>query len=410
MSFSLGFSPCDILLPARPADLARWAVIACDQYTSQRAYWDRVSAFVGEAPSTLNLIQPEIDLDKADARLPFIRRSMEAYLDGGILEKQVTGGFVLTLRRTASGLRPGLLGRVDLEQYEFAPGNKAHIRASEGTITERIPPRMKIREGAPIECPHIMLLADDPEGLLVEAAYDSVKDDEPLYDFDLMLGGGHLTGWKIEDDQRLGRIDAALATLEARGEGMLFAVGDGNHSLATAKACWDKIKATLPDEAQKSHPARYALCEVVNLHCEALLFRPIHRAVFGAEALALKDDFANYLKDKSLHLAPGNDIAFLGAGEYKIEGAEKVLPAVHVQAWLDGYIKRHDGASVDYIHGDEALEDICREKGAAGVRLGTIDKAALFPSVRLNGVLPRKSFSMGEADEKRFYMEVRRIV
>ena len=410
MSDNNCFSPCDIHLPARPADLARWAVIACDQYTSQRDYWDRVSSFVGEAPSTLHLIQPEIDLDKAGGRLPLIRQSMRKYLDEGILTRQVKNGYVLTLRRTASGLRAGLVGKVDLEQYEFAPGSDAPIRASEGTILERIPPRMRIREGACLECPHIMLLVDDPKGLLVEQTFKGVQGEKPLYDFELMLGGGHLTGWKIEDAARLRQIGDALDELYSESQGLLFAVGDGNHSLATAKACWDKLKSTLSEAEKASHPARYALVEVVNLHCEALLFKPIHRAVFGAQAGQLRDSFAKWLERKGLTLKPGSGIEFLEVGSYAVGGAEDVLPAVHLQAWLDEYLKQHPNSSVDYVHGDEALRSVCRKQKAAGIRLGTIDKSALFPSVRQNGVLPRKAFSMGEADEKRFYMETRRIL
>ncbi|MBQ6647167.1 MAG: DUF1015 domain-containing protein [Clostridia bacterium] len=410
MNFDRGFSPADILLPARPADPARWAVIACDQYTSQRDYWDRAEAFVGDAPSALNLIQPEIDLDKAPERLPFIRECMRRYLSEGILKQQVGNGFVLTLRKTASGLRPGLIGKIDLEQYDFTPGNVKPIRASEGTILERIPPRMQIRQGAPLETPHIMLLADDPEGCLVEAVYEKVKDNTPLYDFELMLGGGRISGWAVEDGALLWQIDRALDALQADGKGLLLAVGDGNHSLATAKACWEKLKPTLSERERLTHPARYALAEVVNLHCEALLFHPIHRVVFGAQAAGLRQSFSDWLAGKNLSLAPGADIEFLGEGSFSIGGAGDVLPTVHVQAWLDEYLKWHPEAGVDYVHGEEAVKSVCAEKGASGILLGTIDKSALFPTIRYSGVLPRKSFSIGVADEKRFYLEARRIL
>ena len=410
MSFCHGISPADILLPAAGVDLTRWAVIACDQYTSQSEYWQKVEETVGSSPSTLNLIQPEIRLDQADRRLPFIRDCMRRYLNEGVLTRRVTDGFVLTLRKTASGLRPGLVGKVDLDAYEFAPGNDRPVRASEGTIIERLPPRVKIREGAPLECPHIMLLVDDPKGTLVEAAYARVKETEKLYDFELMLGGGHLSGWKIEGESELKRIDEALKRLFEQGKGFLAAVGDGNHSLATAKACWEKLKKSLSEKEKQNHPARYALVEIVNLHCGALLFRPIHRAVFGADACVLRDAFSAYLAEKGLSLAEGSAVRFLGAGSYAIKGAEDVLPAVHLQAFLDGYLSSHPEASIDYVHGEEALREVCQKSGAAGIELGTIDKAALFPSVRQNGVLPRKSFSMGEADEKRFYMEARRIL
>ena len=410
MSFEHGFMPCDIYLPARRTDLARWAVIACDQYTSQRDYWDRVEAAVGDAPSTLRLIQPEIDLDKAPERLPFIRRAMEKYVSDGTLEKAVENGYVLTLRRTFSGLRPGLVGLVDLEAYDFSPGTPKPIRASEKTIFERLPPRMRIREGALLECPHVMLLADDPEGLLVEAVLDKVKKDDPLYDFDLMLDGGHLTGWAVEDERILAGIDRALETLTRRGEGFMLAVGDGNHSLASAKACWENVKRDLTIEEQRTHPARFALAEVVNLHCPALLFKPIHRVVFGAKAGELEKDFALWLDQNNLRLCKGGSICFTdGCSEsaVQVENGDRLIDAAWVQPWMDDYVLRHPDVKLDYVHGDQALREICLSRGAAGIALGTIDKSALFPSMRTLGVLPRKAFSMGEADEKRFYLEAR---
>ncbi len=409
MAFEHGISPADIYLPAPGADLTRWAVIACDQYTSQRDYWDKVQSFVGGAPSSLNIIQPEIDLERAPERLSFVRRSMQSYIDGGVIRQSVTNGFALTLRRTSSGLRPGLIGKVDLDAYEFAPGNTKPIRASEGTIIERLPPRIKIREGAPLECPHIMLLVDDPEGQLVERAYKAVQGSSPLYDFELMAGGGHLTGWAIEDEATKRQIDAALDRLYSVGEGFLAAVGDGNHSLATAKACWDRIKPGLSSEQLKNHPARFALVEIVNLHCPALIFRPIHRAVFGADTAALEKDLGSWLLKKGRKLVPGDSFCFVGGGAYSVEGLADVLPTVYLQPWLDEHVSSHPGVTLDYVHGDEALKSVCASQNAAGILLGTIDKNALFPSVKLSGVLPRKSFSMGEADEKRFYMESRLI-
>ncbi len=412
MSFDLGFKPCDILLPAPGVDLRRWAVIACDQYTSQKEYWEKADRIAGDAPSALRLILPEAYLDETEARLPAVRRAMEEYLSGGALAPGVRSGFVLTLRATPSGLRPGLVGMVDLEAYDFAPGTHKPVRASESTIIERLPPRIRVREGALLECPHVMLLADDPEGTLVEAAYERVKEDAPIYDFELMLGGGHLTGWKIEDAQALSAIDAALRGLHARGKGFLFAVGDGNHSLATAKACWEKQKAGLPEEARACHPARFALVEVVNLHCPALLFRPIHRAVFCAGLDELIGDFERYTASQGLKVRPGGSICFtdgLRRVPLSVVGGEALLDAARVQPWLDDYVKRHPASSIDYVHGEEALKEVCLTKNAVGIELGTIDKSALFPSVARLGVLPRKAFSMGEADEKRFYMEARRI-
>ena len=410
MGFEHGFMPCDICLPARRASYERWAVIACDQYTSQRDYWDRVESIVGDAPSALNLIQPEIDLDKAPQRLPMIRQAMESYVSDGTLEKAVRNGYVLTLRRTFSGLRPGLVGLVDLETYDFAPGNLKPIRASEKTIVERLPARMRIRERALVECPHVMLLADDPEGLLVERVWEKVKARQPLYDFELMMSGGHLTGWAVEDGAILNEIDRAMSALMERSDGFLFAVGDGNHSLASAKACWENVKKGLSAEDQARHPARFALAEVVNLHCPALLFKPIHRAVFGADVQDLEKDFALWLEGRWARLAQGGSICFTdGQREeaFRVESGETLIDAAWVQPWLDDYVLRHPGVRLDYVHGDRALREICLSQGAAGIGLGTIDKSALFPSIRSLGVLPRKAFSMGEADEKRFYLEAR---
>ncbi len=412
MSFDLGFQPCDILLPAPGIDPGRWAVIACDQYTSQKDYWEKADGIAGDAPSALRLILPEAYLDETEARLPAVNRAMEEYLSNGALSEGVRGGFVLTLRKTPSGARPGLVGMVDLEAYDFAPGTDKPIRASESTILERLPPRIRVREGALLECPHVMLLADDPEGTLVEAALERVQGDAPIYDFELMLGGGHLTGWKIENAQALSAIDAALQGLYARNNGFLFAVGDGNHSLATAKACWEKRKAGLSETERVSDPARFALVEVVNLHCPALVFRPIHRAVFGAEMDELIKDFERYNASLGLTTLPGGSICFTDGrsrAPLYVTGDEALLDAARVQPWLDDFLKRHPGCYVDYVHGEEALKEVCLSKNAVGIELGTIDKSALFPSVARLGVLPRKAFSMGEADEKRFYMEARRI-
>ncbi|MBR5751995.1 MAG: DUF1015 family protein, partial [Clostridia bacterium] len=332
------------------------------------------------------------------------------YVSDGTLEKAVRNGYVLTLRRTFSGLRPGLVGLVDLEAYDFAPGNLKPIRASEKTIVERLPARMRIREGALVECPHVMLLADDAEGLLVERVWEKVKARQPLYDFELMMSGGHLTGWAVEDGALLKDIDRAMSALMERSDGFLFAVGDGNHSLASAKACWENVKKGLSAEDQARHPARFALAEVVNLHCPALLFKPIHRAVFGADVQDLEKDFALWLEGRRARLAQGGSICFTdGQREeaFRVESGETLIDAAWVQPWLDDYVLRHPGVRLDYVHGDGALREICLSQGAAGIGLGTIDKSALFPSIRSLGVLPRKAFSMGEADEKRFYLEAR---
>lgn len=391
-----GIKPADIYLP-QGQDLTKWAVIACDQYTSQPAYWEEVERVAGDAPSTLNIVQPEVYLDNAETRLQNVYASMNEYLEKGILTKQVENGFVVTERTTPSGIRPGLVCAVDLESYDFTPGTDKMIRATEGTVLERIPPRVKIREKAPLECPHIMVLIDDPACTVVEPLYEAVKSTAALYDFELMCRGGHLRGWGISGIQP--GLKAALEKLLSDNDGFLYAVGDGNHSLATAKACHKP-----GDES-----TRYALVEIVNLHCPALSFEPIHRVMFGLSAKAALESFKKYLEGRGLSWKQGSSIRFTDGTEdsgIDVTGAGNVLDVTLVQPWLD---EMDYTRITDYIHGEEAVREICKAKNASGILLGSMDKSALFPSVKRNGVLPRKSFSMGEADEKRFYMEVKLI-
>ncbi len=406
-----GIMPADIYLPAKHVDPAKWAVVACDQYTSQKDYWEKAEAIVSDAPSTLRIIQPEIYLAEAEKTIPLIRSAMKEYLEKGVIEPRVRDGFILTERRTESGARLGLIAAVDLDQYDYAPGVQPLIRATEGTITERIPPRVKIRDGALIESPHIMMLIDDPECLTVEAIYAAVREDEPLYDFELMLGGGHLRGWSVTKDEHLNMLSDALGVLNARADGFLYAVGDGNHSLATAKACWEKCKQTLDQSEWETHPAKYALCEIVNLHSPALVFEPIHRVLFSADADSVLHNFTAYLQKKGLTAVEGRDIVFVsGEKETGISvSGEQALPVAILQPFLDEYLKEHSEIHIDYVHGEEAVRSLAVNKNT-GILLGAIDKGLLFPSIRSGGVLPRKTFSMGEAHEKRYYMEVRKIV
>lgn len=408
------FNPCDIYLPTHRDDLPRWAVIACDQYTSQRDYWNKVEAIADGAPSALHIIQPEIDLDKADGRLPSVHAKMDEYLADGTLEKAVSDGFVLTLRETSSGTRVGLIGAVDLESYDYTPGTDLPVRASEKTIVERIPPRLKIRCGASLEATHVLMLVNDESKLLIEPLAAKKDSFRKLYDFDLMLNGGHIEGYAIEDEETLTGIQKALLTLYGMNDGFLFAVGDGNHSLATAKAYWDEVKQGLSEDEIYTHPARKALVEVVNLFDESLTFKPIHRVLFGTKDLsAAMTSYEKYLAEKGFALERGGDQRFFTDGETKIpftvRGAEGQLDTVLLEPWAQEYAKEN-GFTIDYIHGDDAVMSICRENGnAVGILLSDIDKGGLFPSIVSGGVLPRKSFSMGEADDKRFYTETRKI-
>ena len=307
------FLPADILLPDAAADFEKWAVVACDQFTSQPEYWRKAAEIVGDAPSTLNLVYPEAYLAEGDARIAAIRQAMEDYMRRGVLQTRVKDGFVLVRRVTESGERLGLVGRLDLEQYDFTPGTSAPVRATEGTILSRIPPRVRIRQGASIESPHAMMLIDDAAMRLIEPLAD--RELPKLYDTELMLGGGHIAGYAVEGELAA-RTAEQIARMQAESGGFFLAVGDGNHSLATAKACWEAIKPTLSDEARVDHPARFALCELVNLHSPALIFRPVHRVVFGAEIDALQSGFERYLRAHGMTLADGGEVTLVQAGAW----------------------------------------------------------------------------------------------
>ena len=405
------FLPADILLPREPADLSRWAVVACDQFTSRPDYWAETERLVGDAPSTLRLIYPEIYLSQGDKRIPGIHAAMRKYLESGVLQNALTDGFVLVRRTTESGTRLGLVGKLDLEQYEYKRGAKAPVRATEGTILSRIPPRMRIREGAPIESPHIMMLLDDPKMQLIEPLE---KEELPLlYDVQLMQGGGRLQGFAVTGE--IARKTAKLAgSMQASAKGGFFlAAGDGNHSLATAKACWDALKETLSPEERENHPARWALVELVNLHSPALTFEPIHRVVFGADADELVAGFDAFLAGLGMAIVPGEEVVFVGKDAemgFDIAGRGERLPLDLAQRFLDEWLSRHENETIDYVHDAQEVRAHCRAEKAAGVLLQGIPKDGFFAAVRAGGALPRKTFSMGEGHEKRYYMECRRIL
>lgn len=394
---SLGVLVSDILLPSG-CDASKWACIACDQYTSQPEVWQRTQQLVGDAPSTLHIVLPEVWLQQTDMRTPRIHSAMREYAQN-ILTRSVHG-FVLTARTTQSGCRKGLVLAVDLEQYDFSPGSTSRVRATEGTILERLPPRMKVRKGALLESPHIMLLVDDKHRTLIEPLYDKLQNTPPLYDTDLLQGCGHLAGWAVTSDEDLLQVQRALSTLdEVRGDAPLFAVGDGNHSLASARAAWLELKETLPADQMENHPARYALCEVVNLYDDALTFEPIHRVLTGVEATSLVDILSSTGGGTSSPVT-----LVTGDGERTFYG----LPIDVLQPLLDEYLRAHPQCNIDYVHGNDAARTLGAEEGSCALLLTTLDKLALFPTIA-RGPLPRKAFSMGEAHEKRCYFECRRI-
>lgn len=418
MNFSdIAIRPADILLPAAGIRPETWACVACDQYTSQPAYWEKASALVGPAPSTLNLMLPECYLAESAARVPGIHASMKACLENGELMTGVSGGFVLCERTIASGTRLGLVCTVDLEDYDFSKGSLPLVRPTEQTIASRLPARLAIRRGAPVELSHIMILIDDPDRLVLEPLQAKKTALRKLYDFDLMLSGGHLAGWAVESEADLDSVSTAMHTLKKRlgKDPMLLAVGDGNHSLATAKAYWNEIRETLTEEERKIHPARFALCEIVNIHDEALLFEPIHRVITGVSSVLLLQAWQSYAATRGMMLAEsGNGHTFTAvtsSGDRKITVAnpEGAIPTETIQKFLDSFLAEHPEAGIDYIHGEDSLRSLVTGDTVTGFLLPAIDKSTFFGDVLTLGVLPRKTFSMGEADEKRFYMESKRI-
>ena len=398
-----------ILLPRVGIAPQKWAVVACDQFTAQPEYWRRVEALVQGAPSALQLILPEAWLDRGEERIPRIHQTMRQWLNDGTLTTAVADGFVLVERQTSLGLRPGLVAALDLEAYDFAPGSNSLIRATEGTVLERVPPRARIRAGAPLELPHAMVLIDDPEDTVIGPLHDRRDTFRPLYDFDLMMGGGHLQGWAVEGKATRG-VFKALEALMKRAEGLLYAIGDGNHSLAAARQCWLELKETLSDGERACHPARYALVELVNLACPAITFEPIHRLLYGVEPSALMSACEAWLKQRGAEAGTGDDlVAFDGTGRQWRFRMQR-HPLKPLQEFLDGYLAERPDAGIDYIHGEGALRALVNLPDTLGFMPRAFDKGELFDTIRRYGVLPRKTFSMGEAEEKRYYMEVRRIL
>ena len=401
---NLAVAPAEILLPKKDIDHTAYAVVACDQYTSEPEYWEKAEKLVGSKPSTLRMILPEIYLEESAARVPAIHQAMQGYLQEGILMPAVENGFVLTLRKTESGNRAGLVLKLDLEQYSFDKGAKSLVRATEGTILSRIPPRMAVRQNAPVEFPHVLVLMDDADRTVIEPLCAIKESLVTLYDFPLMLGGGHIKGYAVTEDAHLQAVHNALAALKEKAA-FLFAVGDGNHSLATAKAVWNELKETLSDAEKASHPARFALVEIENIHCEALQFEPIHRLLLNVDVDLLLKEMVAPTEGKDAFAV----ITEKGVQTLSVPNDNAALPVGTLQHFLDAFLKKHENVQIDYIHGEHALETLAKKKSSAGFLVPTLNKSALFTAVQKDGALPRKTFSMGEAHEKRYYLEGRRI-
>lgn len=413
----IGIRPAQILLPAPGVKPETWACIACDQYTSEPEYWQKAFAAAGDAPSAIRLILPEYDLKNSETLIPKIHQAMADYLAKGLLAPAVNPGFILCERTIASGTRLGLVCAVDLEEYSFEKGSLPLIRPTEQTITDRLPPRLKIRRGAPVELTHIMILIDDPDRTVLEPLQAAKASLRKVYDFDLMMGGGHLAGWAVDGEDMLVRVDQSLnALMDTKGEHpLLLAVGDGNHSLATAKAYWNEIRETLPEAERRNHPARYALCEIVNIHDEALLFEPIYRIVTGTNRMEIMAAWKQYAAKHGMKLEREGEghrftvVSADGEGIVIVKNPEGAIPCETIQKFLDDFLANNPGTGIDFIHGEGSLRTLAEKPGTVGFLLPEIDKHTFFKDVETLGVLPRKTFSMGEADEKRFYMEAKKI-
>ena len=414
------FKAGNIMIP-KNVDMHKWSVVACDQYTSEPDYWNEVENIVGDSPSTLNLILPEIYLEESNVeeRIKKINENMKKMIDEDIFEEYKDSMIYLERTQSDGKVREGLMGIVDLEDYSYEKGSQTLIRATEKTVIERIPPRMKVRENALLELPHIMILIDDEKKDIIESLKTKVTDQDVVYNFDLMQNGGHIKGYKLNNNV----IEEVISKLESLADKdyfeqkynvsdngvLLFAMGDGNHSLATAKACYEKLKETMTEEEYLNNPARYALVELVNLHSDALEFEAIHRVIFDTDVEDLLNNLYHYY-----------DINENGVGQkfrivtkdfdktLYIKNPKSNIAVGSIQMFLDEYLGNHKG-KIDYIHGEDVTKDFGSKDNNIGIIFDAMGKEELFKTVILDGALPRKTFSMGHSYDKRFYLEARKI-
>lgn len=419
---SVPFKRANILLPKK-CDMEKWAVIACDQYTSNPKYWDDVKRIVGDSPSTLNLTIPEIYLndDNVDEIINSVNANMNKLVEEDFFEEYKDSMFYVERTQSDGKIREGIIGMIDLEAYNFEKGSTSLVRATEKTITDRIPPRVRIRKNAPLEFPHIMILIDDEKREIIENLKNEVKEDDVVYDFDLMKNGGHIKGY-LMSDASCNRVEEQLEKLGDKEyfnkkygvedlPVLLFAMGDGNHSLATAKTVYENLKETMSEEEYLNNPARYALVEIVNLHSDALKFEAIHRVLFNVDVDNLFDELDKYY-DVSFEECEGQRIDFVSknrSGSFWIKNPKSNISLGSLQLFLDEYLEKHKETRIDYVHGEEETTKLGMEEGNMGFILEAMGKDELFKTVMLDGALPRKTFSMGHSDDKRFYLEARKI-
>jgi hypothetical protein len=423
----IGVRLADILLPRPDVDLERWAVVACDQYTAQPGYWAAVEQLVGDSPSTLRLIYPEVYLGEPQpqARIDAINTSMRDYIERGLLDTYEKT-LLLVRRQTATGVvRWGVMVALDLEQYSWNAGDRTLIRATEGTILDRIPPRKQVRKDAPLELPHIMVLISDPARSVIEPLATLSDEATPLYDATLMQHGGRVTGWSVPAAAIPAFADALAALHDALdpADPLLYAMGDGNHSFATAKSCWEDLKTTLTNAERETHPARWALVEIENIFDPGLEFEPIHRVLFDTPRDVFEAELARHCASYTVkparttaevmeRVASATEQTFGycdqdGYAAYTLTDPASSIPAGTLQAVIDALVAA--GREVDYIHGSDATSEIGRRATHLGLFLPAVPKESFFASIVADGALPRKTFSLGEADDKRYYLESRRI-
>ena len=419
---STAFHNADILVPKKDTNMNKWAVIACDQYTGEPEYWEQVSKNVGSAPSTLNLILPELYLeqDGVAERIDNIHAAMDKYTADGIFDEYKNAMVYVERVQNNGILRQGIVGAIDLEKYDFSKGSTSEVRATEATVIERIPPRIKVRQGAPLELPHIMILIDDPENTVIEPLANAVSENDKIYDTELMQNGGSIKGWLLDADkqEKTDKALSALAQPECFGKKyglsdtpvLLYAMGDGNHSLATAKEFYEQLKKANPDKDLSDHPARYALAEIVNLHSDALKFEAIHRLVYDVDNDKLISEITDALGLSETAVSDQYVICSCCGTEKKLYISKKSsnLSVGSLQNFLDSYLKAN-GGKIDYIHGSDTVKNLAEKHGGIAFILPDMNKSELFPTVIKDGALPRKTFSMGHAEDKRFYIEARKI-
>ena len=445
-SEKIGVLVPEILLPKAGTDMKAWSVVACDQYTSEPEYWLEVEKKAQGKPSTFYLTFPEVYLEDDDSedRIKKINDAMKEYIDKNILTSHGSCMIFVDRKTSHTESRKGLVLAIDLEKYDYNKGSQTLVRATEGTVIDRLPPRIKIRKNASLELPHVMVLIDDPEKTVIEPLAEKVGDFEKVYDFELMASGGHIKGYKIDDEKVLSNIISALEKLSdpsafkskyqvGDDKGLLlFAVGDGNHSLASAKGHWEIIKKNLSEHELKNHPARFALVELSNVHDEGITFEPIHRVVFNIDTKDIFDSMKKFFDNSEIAFEKFDSLDMVnkkieessqnpsvhtfgfvtseGYGVIEVKNPNYNIETGTLQHFLDNYIEQNEKAKIDYIHGEDVVTKLGSQEGNIGFYLPSMNKNDLFKTVILEGVLPRKSFSMGEAEEKRFYLECRQIV